>query len=101
MGVDATGRVMVPAGAWRWLSVWGRLGAVTREGALVVRDGEGAAVHPDGRGRLTLPAWPRSACDAGVGSVLVAVRRPQGDVAVISPVDVLDALMGDLAGELA
>ena len=93
---------MLPAGAWRVLTSWGRLGAVTRGRALVLRDGEGAAVNADQRGRVTLPAWLRSACSSGDGAVIVAVRRrPAGDVAVIAPVSVLDALVEDLAGEVA
>jgi len=92
---------MLPAAAWARLDARDRLGAVTRDCALVLRDGAGVAVHADRRGRLTLPAWRRSACAPGAGSVLVAVRRPAGDVAVISPVNVLDALVGDLAGEVA
>jgi hypothetical protein len=70
--------------------------------ALVLRDGEGAEVHADRRGRVILPAWLRSACGPGDAAVIVAVRRPPaGDVAVIAPVNVLDALVGDLAGEVA
>jgi NADPH-dependent 2,4-dienoyl-CoA reductase/sulfur reductase-like enzyme len=49
-----------------------------------------------------LPAWLRSACGPGDAAAIVAVRRPPaGDVAVIAPVNVLDALIGDLAGEMA
>jgi hypothetical protein len=70
--------------------------------ALVLRDGEGAEVHADRRGRVTLPAWLRLACGPGDAAVIVAVRRPPaGDVAVIAPVNLLDALVGDLAGEVA
>ena len=105
MGVDPTGRVMLPAGAWRFVGAWGRVGVVTRGRALVLSEGGDAEVNADGRGRVTLPAWLRSACGAGDGpvrgSVLVAVRRPVGDVAVIAPVNVLDAVAADLVGEVA
>ncbi len=84
------------------LGGWGSVGAVTRGPALVLRDGEGAPVNADRRGRVRLPAWLRSACGPGDAAVMVAVRRPPvGDVAVIAPVNVLDALVGDLAGEVA
>jgi hypothetical protein len=102
VGVDPTGRVTLPANAWAVLDAWGSVGAVMRGRALVLRDGEGAEVHADRRGRVTLPAWLRSACGPGDAAVIVAVRRPPaGDVAVIAPVNVLDALVGDLAGEVA
>ena len=102
VGVDPTGRVRLPADAWSVLGAWGSVGAVMRGRALVLRDGEGAEVHADRRGRVTLPAWLRSACGSGDAAVIVAVRRPPaGDVAVIAPVNVLDALVGDLAGEVA
>jgi hypothetical protein len=102
VGVDPTGRVMLPAVAWRLLGGWGSLGAVTRGRALVLHDAEGATVNADPRGRVTLPAWLGSACGPGDGAVIVAVRRPPaGDVAVIAPVNVLDALVGDLAGAVA
>lgn len=106
VGVDPTGRVVLPAGAWRVLDAWGTVGAVMRGRALVLRDGEGAEVYADRRGRVILPAWLRSACgpadSSGDAAVIVAVRRPPaGDVAVIAPVNVLDALVGDLAGEVA
>ena len=101
MGVDPAGRVMLPADAWRVLGAWGTVGAVMRRRALVLRDGEGAEVHADRRGRVTLPAWLRSACGPGDGAVIVAVHRPPaGDVAVIALVNVLDAVVGDLAGEV-
>jgi hypothetical protein len=93
---------MLPADAWRVIGAWGSVGAVMRGRALVLRDGEGAAVNADRRGRVTLPAWLRSACGPGDCAVIVGVRRPPaGDVAVIAPVNVLDALVGDLAGEVA
>lgn len=106
MGVDPAGRVLLPADAWRVLGAWGTVAAVMRGRALVLRDGEGAEVRADRRGRVTLPAWLRSACAPGDGpgdaAVIVAVRRPPaGDVAVIAPVNVLDALVGDLVGEVA
>ena len=102
MGVDPAGRVMLPADAWGVLAAWGSVGALTRGPALVLRDGEGAEANADRRGRVTLPAWLRSACGPGDAAVIVAVRRPPaGDVAVIAPVNVLDALVGDLAGEVA
>jgi hypothetical protein len=106
VGVDPAGRVLLPADAWRVLGAWGTVGAAMRGRALVLRDGEGAAVHADRRGRVTLPAWLRSACGRGDGpgdaAVIVAVRQPPaGDVAVIAPANVLDALVGDLAGEVA
>jgi hypothetical protein len=73
---------MMPAHAWRVLGAWGSVGAVTRGPALVLRDGEGATVNADRRGRVTLPAWLRSACGPGDAAVIVAVRRPPvGDVA--------------------
>jgi hypothetical protein len=105
-GVDPADRVLLPADAWRVLGAWATVGAVMRGRALVLRDGEGAEVHADRRGRVILPAWLRSACSPGDGpgaaAVIVAVRRPPaGDVAVIAPVNVLDALVGDLAGEVA
>jgi hypothetical protein len=37
----------------------------------------------------------------GRGGVVAVRRPPAGDVAVIAPVNVLDALVGDLAGEVA
>ena len=93
---------MLPADALGVLGAWGSVGGLTRGPALVLRDGEGAAVHADRRGRVTLPAWMRAACGPGDAAVIVAVRRPPaGDVAVIAPVNVLDALVGDLAGEVA
>jgi hypothetical protein len=102
VGVDPAGRVLLPADAWGVLGAWGSVGAVMRGRALVLRDGEGAEVHADRRGRVILPAWLRSACGPGDAAVIVAVRRPPaGDVAVIAPVNVLDALVGDLAGEVA
>jgi hypothetical protein len=39
---------------WRTLGAWDRLGAVMRGRALVPRDGEGAAVNADRRGRVAL-----------------------------------------------
>ena len=106
VGVDPAGRVLLPADACRVLGAWGTVGAVMRGRMLVLRDGEGAEVHADRRGRVILPAWLRSACGwgdgAGDAAVIVAVRRPPaGDVAVIAPVNVLDAVVGDLAGEVA
>ena len=102
VGVDPAGRVVLPADAWRVLGGWGSVGALTRGPALILRDGKGAAVHADRRGRVTLPAWLRSACEPGDAAVIVAVRRPPAeDVAVIAPVNVLDALVGDPAGEVA
>ncbi|HET9610937.1 MAG TPA: hypothetical protein VFP06_15105 [Acidimicrobiales bacterium] len=106
MGVDPAGRVLLPADAWRVLGAWGTVGAVMRGRALVLRDGEGTEVHADRRGRVLLPGWLRSACGPrdgrGDAAVIVAVRRlPAGDVAVIAPVNVPDALVGDLAGEVA
>lgn len=99
MGVDPTGRVMLPADASRALGAWGSVGAVTRGEALVLRDGEGAPVNADRRGRVTLPAWLRSACGPGDCAVIVGVRRPPaGDVAVIARVNVLDALVGTGTG---
>lgn len=32
VGVDPTGRVMLPAGAWWFVGAWGRVGLVTRGG---------------------------------------------------------------------
>jgi len=106
VGVDLAGRVVLPADAWLVLGAWRTVGAVMRGRALVLRDGEGADVRADRRGRVILPVWLRSACGPGDGpgdaAVIVAVRRPPaGDVAVIAPVNVLDALVGDLAGEVA
>jgi hypothetical protein len=102
VGVDPAGRVLLPSDTWRVLGAWGSVGAVMRGRALVLRDGEGAEVHADRRGRVTLPAWLRLACGPGDAAVIVAVRRPPaGDVAVIAPVNLLDALVGDLAGEVA
>jgi hypothetical protein len=102
VGVDPAGRVVLPGDAWRVLGAWGSVGAVTRGPALVLRDGEGAPVHADRRGRVRLPAWLRSACGPGDAAAIVAVRRPPAAiVAVIAPVNVLDARVGDLAGEVA
>ena len=99
VGVDPTGRIIVPARAW---PSHGRAGlcAVSRGDALVLREGTGAAVGVDRRGRLTLPPWLRSACGPG-GSVLVAARRPDAAVVVVSPVSVLDALVAGLVGEVS
>ena len=92
---------MLPADAWAVLGAWGTVRAVMRGRALVLRDGEGARLHADRRGRVTLPAWLCSACGPEDAAVIVAVRRPRaGDAAVIAPVKVLDALVGDLAGEV-
>jgi hypothetical protein len=92
---------MLPADAWSVVSMWGSVGALTRGPALVLRDGEGAAVHADQRGRVTLPV-AAFGVRAGDAAVIVAVRRPPaGDVAVIAPMNVLDALVDDLVGEVA
>jgi hypothetical protein len=91
---------MLPARVWRLVGGWSCFNAVSRGDALVLRDGVGAPARMDGRGRLTLPAWLRTACDTG-GSVLVAAHRPDAGVVVVSPVRVLDALVGGLVGEVS
>jgi DNA-binding transcriptional regulator/RsmH inhibitor MraZ len=52
----------------------------------------------DGRGRVTLPAWLRQAGEYG-SPVLVAARRPDARVVLVTPAALLDAFVEGLTGE--
>jgi bifunctional DNA-binding transcriptional regulator/antitoxin component of YhaV-PrlF toxin-antitoxin module len=98
--VQRSGRVTLPPAARRIADGLPAVRAVSRDDALVLRrDGLGAAITLDGRGRLILPVWLRRLA-APAGSVLVAARRPDASVVVIAPVGSLDALVEGVCGEV-
>jgi DNA-binding transcriptional regulator/RsmH inhibitor MraZ len=101
VGVEASGRVRLPSVARRALGATPggmTARAMPRGGILVVRsdDAAGAALHIDGRGRLSLPAWWRRVCAGGACAV---ATRTTGPLVVLAPTGVLDGLADVLVGE--
>ncbi|HEX5366119.1 MAG TPA: hypothetical protein VFW63_05580 [Acidimicrobiales bacterium] len=102
-GLDYKGRLTLPAEA-RGVADGASVVRVSSRGRAVVlrRDGLGAVTPVDRRCRcrVLLPGWLRRAAAAGGGLVFVAARRPDASSVVVSPVDGLDAVADELAGEV-
>jgi DNA-binding transcriptional regulator/RsmH inhibitor MraZ len=100
VAVEPTGRITLPPVARQVLGSGSFVQAVTREGMLVLhrRDG-GAILAIDRRGRLILPAWLRIPARSS-GSVLVAARAAGTPAVVVTPADVLEAIVCHVAEAL-
>jgi hypothetical protein len=100
-GLDYKGRLTLPAESRR-LADGAAVVRVSSHGSAVAlrQDGLGAATPVDRRCRVLLPGWLRRAAAGGGGLVFVAARRPDASSVVVSPVDGLDAVADELAGEV-
>lgn len=100
LGVDAIGRITLPPEGRPIPPGRRMVRAASHGSALVLRaDGLGAPTHLDRRGRLALPTWLRRLI-RGSGTVLVAARRPEASLVVVTPTSVLDAVIDVVAGEV-
>ena len=70
------------------------VGGCHRVAMVLQRDGGGAPMVVDGRGRLSVPAWLRQ----GPGASMVVGTRYDAPVVVVAPSTVLDRLGDLLAG---
>jgi hypothetical protein len=99
VGVEPTGRVTLPPGARRVLGSESSAQAVSREGMLVLHQGDGgASLAIDCRGRLILPAWLRGTARLS-NSVLVAARAVGLPAVVLTPTDILEGLVSHVVAE--
>jgi bifunctional DNA-binding transcriptional regulator/antitoxin component of YhaV-PrlF toxin-antitoxin module len=97
--VEVVGRITLPDGARQVLGVDTVVRVVCRDLMLVLRrDGVGASVRIDRRGRLSIPAWLRQATQSS-GSVLVAARSEATPTVVVAATGILDDLMDHVAAE--
>jgi hypothetical protein len=101
VGLERIGRIRLPAVARAVLDAapGGHLRGRSDRTALALRkDGSGAAVTMDGRGRVVVPMWLRRA-SAEAGVLLVGACVDPA-VVVVVPVAVLDRIGDLLIGEL-
>ena len=100
VAVESTGRITLPSGARQVLGSGSCAQAVIREGMLVLHQNDGgASLAIDRRGRLILPAWLRIPARSS-GSVLVAARAAGTPAVVVTPADVLEAIVCHVAEAL-
>lgn len=100
-GVDAVGRVRLPAAVRPGADDPPELAAVSRDRVLVLRrHGRGSVRRIDRRGRVTLPVWLR--CLVGpAGAVVISASVPDAATVVVTPAVVLDAVVDGLSGEVS
>ena len=99
LGLDSAGRLSLPSDARQLCDGAASVQASSYGAAVVLcRDGAGAPLSVDRRGRVQLPTWLRREV-ASAGAVFVAARRPDASVVVITPATGLDALADALVGE--
>jgi hypothetical protein len=99
VGVEPIGRITLPGGARHVVGTEVLVQAVSRDRMLVLhRDGVGANLPIDRRGRLVLPAWFRGATRLS-GSVLVAARSEPSPTVVLAGTGLLEDLISHVAEE--
>jgi bifunctional DNA-binding transcriptional regulator/antitoxin component of YhaV-PrlF toxin-antitoxin module len=90
-GLDGTGRLTLPVEARRLAGDLGLVRVSSHADAVVLRrEGIGAAMPVDRRGRVLLPDWFRRRVDAG--PVFVAACRLDASVVVVTPACCLDVI---------